>query len=222
MSIDISKDSNKLLILLLLSDLGFIVVHVLFRMELLRDVSFNLEKDRGYAEIFQYIKEYWIMVILVFIAIKRAQAVFFAWAMLFVYFLFDDAYRLHERLGISISEYWNLKEMLNLRPQDYGELIVTAIAGSVIFSCIGVSYCLSSDNSKTVSKVLFALVLGVVFFGVIVDMAHYTIPWGTHIWGLLEDGGEMIMMSIIVWYVFDLTRDLTRATPRARNTTSSP
>lgn len=40
-------------------------------------------------------------------------------------------------------------------------------------------------------------------FGVAVDTLHRIIPWEIP-WTLIEDGAEMIVMSIIVWYVFDL------------------
>ena len=49
--------------------------------------------------------------------------------------------------------------------------------------------------------------MAVAFFGVVVDMLHAAMPWGRCVWGLVEDGGEMLMMSIIVWYVFDLEAD---------------
>ncbi len=49
---------------------------------------------------------------------------------------------------------------------------------------------------------LFILLLA--FFGVFFDMVHVAIPWGESLWGIIEDGGEMLTMSIIVWYVFNL------------------
>lgn len=46
------------------------------------------------------------------------------------------------------------------------------------------------------------------FFGVFLDMAHLTIDFGFRIKFILiviEDGGEMLTASFILWYVYLLT-----------------
>ena len=57
MTFDLEKGSNKLLILLLLADLVFIIIHGLYRMNLVSNSLFSIERDFGYAEVYQYIKE---------------------------------------------------------------------------------------------------------------------------------------------------------------------
>ena len=44
------------------------------------------------------------------------------------------------------------------------------------------------------------------FFGIVVDMLHTAVPLGrlSWIWGSLEDGGEMLIMSLFVCVVFDI------------------
>lgn len=58
------KESTKFLSLLLLADLGLMLLHGLFKMHLLSNPLFSVEMDLGYPEIFQYIKEYWIVILL--------------------------------------------------------------------------------------------------------------------------------------------------------------
>ena len=94
-----------------------------------------------------------------------------------------------------------------MRAQDFGELSVSMIFGFLLFSFIGAAYLYSDPIAKQISKHLFILVMSVAFFGVFVDMLHIAIPWGKAMWGLTEDGGEMVIMSIIVWYVFYLKTD---------------
>ena len=52
--------------------------------------------------------------------------------------------------------------------------------------------------------VYFFLLIILAFFGIFVDMFHVAFPWGKSILGLIEDGGEMIVISITVWYAFGI------------------
>lgn len=173
----------------------------------LRQVSdpiFSIETDLGYAEVYQYIKEYWIVILISIVAIKRKQIVYFSWSLFFTYLLFDDSLRIHEKFGHYVADALELQPMFQLRAQDMGELIVSLLSSLLLFSIIGASYYFSDAVAKQVSKHLFILIMLLAFFGVFVDMLHAAITWNKVIWGLVEDGGEMIIMSIIVWYVFSL------------------
>jgi hypothetical protein len=206
MTFDLNKSSNKLLILLLLADLMFILIHVFHMMEFqpVKDPLFSVAQDFGYSEIYQYIKEYWIVVLLFMIAINRAHIIYFAWTVLYMYLLLDDSLEIHERLGRYLVKYFEIQPRFHLRAQDFGELSVSIFFGVLLFSFIGVAYLFSNGTAKRISKYLFILVMSVAFFGVIVDIIHTVMRWGRPIWELVEDGGEMLTMSIIVWYVFTL------------------
>jgi len=203
MNFHIEKESTKLLFLLLLADFAFMFVHGIYTVDLLTNDIYSIDTDGGYAEIFQYIKEFWIVVLLFVLAIRRRHTLYFAWATLFMYFLLDDSMKIHESLGANFVNYFDFKPMFQLRAQDFGELSVSILFGFFLFTFIGVSYLFSDNIAKRISKHLFVLVISVAFFGVIVDMLHTIIPWGKSLFGFIEDGGEMLVMSIIVWYVFD-------------------
>jgi len=205
MTFDLEKSSNKLLILLLLTDLVFILLHVLYNMHLTKDEWFSIKKDRGYAEVYQYIKEYWIVLLLFMMGIKRTHIIYFAWSTLYMYLLLDDSLQIHEKLGRYLVNYFELQPRFNLRAQDFGELSVSILFGLLLFSFIGGAYLFSDRTAKQISKHLFILIMFLAFFGVILDTVHKAIPWGNLPWGSIEDGGEMLIMSIIVWYLFDLT-----------------
>ena len=42
------------------------------------------------------------------------------------------------------------------------------------------------------------------FFGIFIDMVHVAMPIGKLVFSIIEDGGEMIIMSVIVWRVLSL------------------
>lgn len=204
MNFNIKKESTKVLFLLLLADFAFFLVHGIYKMGHIPNSFCSIETDRGYAEMFQYIKEYWIVVLLFVVAIKRKHIIYFAWSSLFMYFLLDDSFRIHELFGIYLAKYFEFQPMFGLRTQDFGELSVSMLFGLLLFIFIGVSYLFSDNVAKQISKHILILVMSLVFFGVVVDNLHIIIPWGKTMWGFIEDGGEMLVMSIIVWYVFDL------------------
>ena len=207
MNLHLKIESTKFLLLLLLADFAFMLVHGFYKMHLVSNILFSIERDFGYAEVYQYIKEYWIVVLLFILAIKRGRIIYFAWTSLFMYFLFDDSLRIHERFGHYLVNHLGFQPMFQLRAQDFGELGVSMFFGFLLFTFIGVSYLFSDNIAKQVSKHLFILVMILAFFGIVVDMIHSVIPWQKSIWGLIEDGGEMLIMSIIVWYVFNLRTD---------------
>jgi hypothetical protein len=207
MNFQIEKASTKVLFLLLLADLAFMLAHGIYTMGLVSSYVYSIDSDGSYAELFQYIKEYWIVIILFVIAIRRKHIIYFAWSSLFMYFLLDDSLKIHESFGKYLAEYFEFQPMFQLRAQDFGELSVSIFFGLLLFTLIGVSYLFSDNVAKRISKYLLILVFSLAFFGVIVDMLHTIIPWGYSLIGFIEDGGEMLVMSIIVWYVFNLRID---------------
>jgi hypothetical protein len=165
-----------------------------------------LDFDKGYAEAFQYIKEFWIAGLLAFISFRTRKFFFFAWSLLFLYFLLDDSLSIHEKLGNTLSGYLAFATQFKLEANDLGELIASAFFGFVLLSIIGLSTYLSSRKIKLISLDL-AILLGVlIFFGVGMDVLHAiarSIP-GSGILTLVEDGGEMMAMSLICWYAASL------------------
>jgi hypothetical protein len=204
MVVNFEKESTKFLFLLLIADFAFILIHIFYMNHFISSRLFSLEKDFGYAEVYQYIKELWIVALLSTISIKRKHIIYFAWALLFTYFLFDDSLRIHELFGSRLVHHFHFQPMFSLRAQDFGELCTSILFGSLLFIFIGISYIFSNHTGKQISKTLFILVLALVFFGIVVDMLHIAIPFAKPVFGLIEDGGEMLVMSIIVWYIFKL------------------
>ena len=61
-SLSVSSPTSKIFGLLLVTDLVFIILHVLCaHTRCLSNVMFLITADGGYGEIFQYIKEFWIV-----------------------------------------------------------------------------------------------------------------------------------------------------------------
>ena len=206
MKLNLDTRSARLLALLLLIDLAFVPPHVAFMTHHLASPLWSISEDGGYGEIFQYLKEFGVAAMLLAIAIRQARMIHLAWAALFVYFLLDDALQIHEVFGARLVALFQLQPMGGLKAQDLGELGVSAGFGALLFGFIGACYLFADAAARRISRHLFALVMLLCLFGVVVDMLHSAIPSpiGRAVWGLIEDGGEMVAMSLIVWYVFRL------------------
>lgn len=84
--------ASSFLLLLLVADFAFIFLHFLLEMTpILNRPLYSLEKDRGYPEFYQYVKELWIIVLLLSVCVRTRAVGYIAWIMLFGYLLCDDA-----------------------------------------------------------------------------------------------------------------------------------
>ena len=53
---------------------------------------------------------------------------------------------------------------------------------------------------------MIGLIISLAFFGVLLDMVEIMAshPTGTQVLAAIEDAGEMLIMSVITWFVFRL------------------
>jgi hypothetical protein len=205
-----SNWSTLLLYLLLATDVIFILLHlILHQTDFLGNSSFSLEKDRGYPEFFQYLKEYWIAILFILLTIRMRSLFYLSWSLLFLYLLLDDSCQIHEKGGKYISELLEISPFLNLRAVDFGELIVSTLAGLTFFTLIAISYRFGDSSFRNLSKSLIVMIVALALTGIVVDMIHIAVPssW-EFLFGTIEDGGEHIVMSVIVWFTFVFTEQL--------------
>lgn len=196
--------------LLLCTDLAFIALHTINLLApSLNNQLLSLERNHGFPEVYQYIKWFWIIVLLVFISTTRRSINYCAWGLFFTYLLLDDALEIHESVGTLITEHLTLIPSFGIRPQDIGELIVSGTAGVFLLLIVLWAYLRGSQAFKNMSLDMLFLILTLVFFGVFVDMVHVAadlsihIGWkGSAVLAVIEDGGEMFVASLILWYVF--------------------
>lgn len=203
----IKLEKYKLLILLLTADLVFILLHILYTYtNLLPDSLYSLARDRGYAEFFQYTKMLWTAILLLVLAVRQRGVLYFTFAVIFVYFLFDDALKFHENFGEMLADWMSLQPAFGLRVVDFGELLVSALFGLLFLAAIGLSFYLSEARARSIGAALVVLIIGMAFFGVALDMLEIITrnPTAAELLRIAEDGGEMLMMSIITWFVYRL------------------
>lgn len=203
------KWASKMILLFLATDILFILLHVLYLvlgvLDQERDPNLLLERDRGYAEVYQYVKEYWIVLLLGLLAVSKRSTLYLSWSLLFFYLLLDDSLRLHESLGERVSHSLRIPPMFGLRSVDFGELAVEAFSVSFFVCLIIVTYLFARDRApREASWYLLLALIVLAIPGVIADMVHVMMSdnrWSRAFFTIVEDGGELVVMSGIVYLV---------------------
>jgi hypothetical protein len=205
MNLEFEKD--KLMILLLITDFVLIILHILnLYTGILNNRLYLLTRDRGYAEFFQYTKELWIAVLFLILGIKKKQGIFYVFSLLFIYLLIDDSFEIHENLGRLIAEIFNFQPWLGLRAVDFGELIVSAVFGLLFLTALILFFTLSDTITRRITLYMIIFFGFLAFFGVIMDMVAVMVDQRgtTRVLETIEESGEMLVMSVITWFVYSL------------------
>lgn len=166
-----------------------------------------LRAEGGWPEQFGYAKQATCAVLLLLVWRRTGDRLFAAWAAVFACALVDDRLQVHERAGAFVARHLPLpQEVAGLREQDLGELAVWGLAGVLPLVVVAVLHRRSTEHVRAASRGLAAVVAGYAFFGVVVDQFHALTLGGLLDRGLgvLEDGGELVLLSVAVWYVLAL------------------
>lgn len=196
--------ASTVLLLLIATDCAFIVMHLLLETRVIDTPLFSLTRDRGYPEIYQYTKEFWILILLLSILNKTKVIGYTVWIGLFLYLLLDDALQIHETFGGYIAIKFGFTPLLGLRAEDFGQLVVAALVAALLSAALILPYTRGNAAFKQVSRHLVLIILALAFFGVFVDMVHVVVqaPIFRALLAVVEDGGEMVVMSLVAWYVY--------------------
>jgi hypothetical protein len=147
------------------------------------------------------------------LAVQKRSLLYLAWSLLFFYLLLDDSLSIHERLGGIISNELGLSPAFNLRAKDFGEIIVSACVGFFFLIFIGIAYRFGDRMSRETSRYLIMMLFALALFGIVVDMIHIIVfqsPSLEPLLAVVEDAGEMLVMSVIAGFVFLLPKRLSQ------------
>lgn len=196
--------ARLLLWLLLSTDAVFVLLHLWAAVERPGWVLFSIAADNGYGEVFQYLKFFWAALLLGWLTPRLGWGCA-AWALLFAWLLADDLLALHESLGGRLAEAWDLPAPVGLRAKDLGELLISAAAGAVLLPPIALAWDRGAPAARRLGRDLVVLLLLLVCFGVGLDLLNSALQaegWLRVALGTLEDGGEMLVASLMLARVF--------------------
>lgn len=206
-----SRWRDGLLQLLLVTDAFLIGLHLLHLYSgSFRDKYFSIEQNRGLGESFQYVKLFWMAVALTALATRRRSWLYLGWAALSAWMLTDDSFEVHENVGRWLGERWALPAVMGLRGSDLGELLFWGAVGFLLLAWIGLAHRRSPVAARSASRTLFFLLIALVFVGAGVDVVHVIVERLLDssalnaVLGVVEDGGEMVVVSFMTWFVLRL------------------
>ncbi len=171
----------------------------------------SITMDYSYPEYFQYLKEFLAALLLLMVARKTRNAHFYVWVFLVAYLFSDDAFRIHENAGHFVEYRTSWDSLWGLRDQDYGEFASALIAGTVFMISLAIVFKKGTAFFKKPSVALLVIILLLAFCGIILDMLtiialDHRGPRFEIMMAILEDGGEMFVISILVAYSYFLLR----------------
>ena len=211
---------------LLSIDLLFILVHSVHEIYIffyndnaaMLDNRWNIERDRSYAEIFGYIKTLIILSSLISIQRQWGCPIYLALIMIFAFALLDDAFQVHELLGVGIADALALQSFAGLRARDVGELIVWMVAGVSLLAVALAAFVRSPQADRTNGLLLMGAFALLVLFAVVADMVHVvvraTFQGADLLFTVIEDGGEQITLTLTCGIAALIRREVRSREPR--------
>lgn len=197
--------SNLALGFFLLIDMLFILINVYAVLADLDKPEYDMlyvDSDRGLAEYFQYLKFTVLILASIYLILMKRYGYAF-WGFLFMAMLLDDSSEYHETIGELIANHFNFEPWFGLRAVDWGELCYAAGFGIIMLAALVFFYRRGSRRFKNSCKDIGLLLILFVCFAVGLDMVHSLTlnnPPLSKVLALLEDGGEMLAISLVVWY----------------------
>ena len=182
-------------LLLVVADLALVLVHVVAVTRAVESPFLRLDMDRSYAELFEYIKMIWSLVVLGLVAFAARSFAPIAWAPFLALLLLDNGWTLHERVGSIAAERLGLSH-------DGGELAFVAVAYSLAALPVLVA-AIRVPDSRALHRRLAIAVAALLAFGVGGDLLHaVAIAFGgepmQRTAAIVEDGGELVAFSLVL------------------------
>jgi hypothetical protein len=116
--------------------------------------------------------------------------------------------QMHETLGTVVSNTFGFQPMFGLRAKDFGEIAIAATVGGAACVLAWISFRRGRESSRIVSADVLCLLLALGLCGVVFVALHtvtyFRLPSVSPMFALIEVGGEMLVVSAIVVYAFDL------------------
>lgn len=193
-----------LLILMVSVDLVFLGMSLVHHYgNVLEDRRFSINGHGGYGEMFQYAKELSCFLLLSNAAVRIRQPLLFVWSTLFVYLFLTDVFRINEMIGLWLGNA-GVFDFAGLQLSKWQlRRVVVAVIGLSLVLVIGFFHRKTKSRSlREDSWQLSVLVVVFLFFGVLVDYLHRILANASiaiyNIFGVVEEWGEMLVMSLLV------------------------
>jgi hypothetical protein len=206
------RNSTIFLAVLLAVDVILIGLHFLHRLvyrgifesAILSNTMFSMSEEAKLPDLFYFLKQLAIVLLLLYVA-RKTSRIFIIWAAIFGYLLIDDVVQIHETIGFAFGNV--MPQIGTIAPSEIAQIGFLVLLGLVLFGVSLLIIWRSEGETRQISIYLMALLGLAAFFGVGVDIVQSFVMDIFGVSGVVkvvEDGGEMIIISFILWYVYRL------------------
>ena len=171
----------------------------------------GLENDRTMAEILGYGIAFLssLLFLLAFVETGSPTILFLSVFTGFVWF--DDSSGYHERFGQFLGKTFDLPRVPGLRVQDIGEVTAWSIAALVLSVVLLIAFYRRRIGDWGVFTIAAIGMAALVFCGMVVDLLHIMVPKAyENLFGVVEDGGEMLSVTYLAVVALSLARNAPR------------
>lgn len=171
-------------------------------------VFFNIQRDGGIPETFNYFQLGLVSIVLVLIYHRSRVPTYLILALIFAYALFDDALQLHEQLGVVLAAALVLPDLWGVSGRDIAQPLYFAIVAGVFAPMLLGGWFYANPTHRRFSISIIALFCALAFFAVFVDFVHVFVANYSRIanqaLALVEDGGEMLVVTLSCWVALSI------------------
>jgi len=195
------------LVFLVAADFVFITLHVVHILGIVGAISenanFAIDRDRGYAEVYEYIKMFWIALGLGGLAWRQRQALYGLGGLLFAFLAVDNIMELHEQLGAWSADAFALEAGARVLGSDMVQIAYWGGIGAATLLVGWRLYRQADPPAQRLGQRFLLGLVGLAVFGVAVDTLHSIVrlATGSVFWdellAVVEDGGELVVISWI-------------------------
>lgn len=205
-----NRSFRRVLAALLAIDVALILAHLAIVLTWGKDsfppalLTFDINSDNTLGEIVGYLKLAALVLGALWLWLRTRSPVFPAVGLFFLLILLDDAGQLHERLGGRIAG--RFLTGFGGAAHDLGEIVVWAVLAIPALGALGWGAWRSAPRFRLAAAVIVVPTLAALAFtGVFLDLVSAVIgrlPEGPArmplriVFGILEDGGEMMALSL--------------------------
>jgi hypothetical protein len=173
----------------------------------------DVRLDHGIPEFYQYFKEA-LIAWLLFKTFRATQRRMFAgWGALYTFVLLDDSLQYHERAGAVLGYLPGMSSLaatLGVRPADLGEILAVAPLLAALFLFLVWPFFRERPDIRRVAVTFGCLFVLLIFAGGVMDLVDRIASTAgsgmVQLLSLLEDGGEMVVMSLTCVYAGKVAR----------------
>lgn len=167
------------------------------------NAGWNGRLDGSHAELVGYVFLIFSVAFLLATAAHRKIGVYAAWGAVAFFLLLDDSLQVHERIGRALTHRFKLPEILGLRGQDLGEIIVWGALGLFLGALVVIAHVKAPNYARRDSYLITGAVFLIGIFAVLLDLLDIAIFSEAHVRtqtlvGLAETAGEVASMGLLL------------------------